>query len=104
MTALLVVLTLIEIALVVGVLVYYLVAISRSLRRTSQTLAKVAFGVRAIETQCSAIGPSVLALNDRLTTVRGALVDLTDLAEGAAATGPAGTGRAGAGRAGAGRA
>ena len=80
MTALLVTLTLVEIAAVVLVLVVYMVAISRSLRRTSQTLAKVAFGVRAIETHCEAIGPSVVDLNARLPAVRDAFVQLAELA------------------------
>lgn len=84
MKALLVVCTLLEIALVVGVLVYYLVAIARSLRRTSMLLGKVAFGVRAIETQCGAIGPSVTTINERLSTISGALGALTGLAEGRA--------------------
>ena len=87
MTGLLVTLTLVEIALVLAVLVYYLVRIAASLRRTSATLGKVAFGVRAIETQTEVIGPSVLKVNDQLATVADALADLTGLAE--AAAGPA---------------
>ncbi len=88
MTALLVALTIVEIALVVGVLVYYLVRIAASLRRTSVLLGKVAFGVRAIETQTRVIGPSVLTVNDRLTRVASALADLTRLADAAAARRP----------------
>lgn len=84
MTALLITLTLLEIAVVLVVLVYYLVRISASLRRTSVLLGKVAFGVRAIETQCSAIGPSVVTINEQLTGVSGALADLTRLADTAA--------------------
>jgi hypothetical protein len=80
MTTLLVVLTIVEIAVVVTALVVYLVAIARSLRRTAQTLAKVSFGVRAIETQCSSIGPSVLALNARVAEVSTGLAGLADLA------------------------
>ena len=80
MTALLVALTVVEIAVVVTVLVVYLVAIARSLRRTAQTLAKVSFGVRAIETQCSAIGPSVLAVNSRLSQVSSGIAGLVELA------------------------
>ncbi|MBA2738864.1 MAG: hypothetical protein H0U47_04325 [Nocardioidaceae bacterium] len=87
MTALLVTLTVVEIVLVLVVLVYYLVRIAASLRRTSVLLGKVAFGVRAIETQCEVIGPSVLTINDQLTGVADALAELTDLAE--AAAGPA---------------
>ncbi len=84
MTALLVTLTLIEIAAVVIVLVVYIVSIARSLRRTSQTLGQVAFGVRAIETQCEVIGPAVVGVNERLPVVRDAFVQLTELADAAA--------------------
>ncbi len=84
MTALLVTLTIIEIVVVVVVLVYYLVRIAASLRRTSVLLGKVAFGVRAIETQTSVIGPSVLTVNEQLTGIAGALGDLAGLADAAA--------------------
>ncbi len=80
MTALLVTLTVVEIVLVAAVLVYYLLRIAASLRRTSVLLGKVAFGVRAIETQCSSIGPSVMTINDQLRGVADALSDVTDLA------------------------
>jgi uncharacterized protein YoxC len=89
MTALLVTLTIVEIALVAVVLVYYLVRIAASLRRTSVLLGKVAFGVRAIETQCEVIGPSVLKVNDQLGGVADALADLTGLADAAAGPAPA---------------
>lgn len=85
MTALLITLTVLEIVLVVIVLVYYLARIAASLRRTSTLLGKVAFGVRAIETQCQVIGPSVLSVNDQLAGVADSLADLTDLADAAAA-------------------
>ena len=84
MTGLLVTLTIVEIVLVAGVLVYYLARIAASLRRTSTLLGKVAFGVRAIETQCLVIGPSVLAVNEQLGGVADALADLTELADAAA--------------------
>ncbi|MDQ3165496.1 MAG: hypothetical protein M3Q17_04945 [Actinomycetota bacterium] len=88
MTALLVTLTVVEIVVVLIVLVYYLARIAGSLRRTSVLLGKVAFGVRAIETQCSAIGPSVLTVNEQLGGIAGALADLTHLADAAAAAAP----------------
>ena len=88
MTALLVTLTVVEILLVAGVLVYYLARIAGSLRRTSVLLGKVSFGVRAIETQCAVIGPSVVTVNGQLTTIAGALADLTRLADGAAGAAP----------------
>lgn len=91
MIALLVTLSIVEIALVVAVLAYYLLRIAASLRRTSVLLGKVAFGVRAIETQCSSIGPAVLTVNDQLRAVASALDELTQLAE--AAVPPAAGGR-----------
>jgi hypothetical protein len=93
MTALLITLSLVLVAVVIVVLVYYLVRIAASLRRTSVLLGKVAFGVRAIETQCSSIGPAVLTINDQLTGVAGALADVTALAD--AAADPAGSSRGG---------
>lgn len=90
MTALLVTLTIIEIVLVAVVLVYYLARIAASLRRTSVLLGKVSFGVRAIETQCEVIGPSVIAVNGQLGVIADALADLTDLADAAAGPAPAG--------------
>ncbi len=89
MTALLITLTIIEIVAVAGVLVVYLLVIAGSLRRTAVLLGKVTFGVRAIETQCSSIGPSVLAVNGKLSGISAALADLTALAG-------AGTGQDGA--------
>lgn len=84
MRALLIVLTLVEIVAVLAVLVGYLVAISRTLRRTSKLLGKVAFGVRAIETQTEMIGANVPTLNTRLAGVSGALASLATLADTAA--------------------
>jgi len=84
MTALLVTLTVVEIVLVAIVLVYYLARIAASLRRTSVLLGKVAFGVRAIETQTNVIGPSVVAVNGQLSGIAQALQDLTGLADTAA--------------------
>ncbi len=85
MTAWLTVLTIGEILLVVLVLVYYLLRIAASLRRTSALLGKVSFGVRAIETQCSSIGPSVLTVNDQLLGISAALAAVTELAHARAA-------------------
>jgi hypothetical protein len=81
MRTLLVTLTIVEIVLVVVVLVYYLVRVASSLRRTSALLGKVAFGVRAIETECNVIGPAVTTVNGQLETVADALADLADLAD-----------------------
>ena len=82
MTALLIVLTVVEILLFIGALAYYLVKITDSLERTTSALAKVSFGVRAIETQCEPIGPSVLRINEQLEAVAHALDDLAVKAGG----------------------
>lgn len=80
--------TVVEILLVAAVLVVYLTLVGRSLRRTSRYLGKVAFGVRAIETQCEAIGPSVTRINGQLATIAGALDGVAGLAEAAVAGAP----------------
>jgi hypothetical protein len=77
---LLVVLTLLEIALVVAVLVGYLVALARSLRRTAVLLGKVSFGVRAIETQTRMIESTVPLINQRVEVAADAVGDLATLA------------------------
>lgn len=81
MRALLIVLTVVEILVVVGALAFYLWRIARSLRASSANLAKVTFGVRAIETQCAGIGPSVVKVNTQLATIAGALDTLATKAE-----------------------
>jgi hypothetical protein len=86
-TGLLVTLTIVEIVLVLVVLVYYLVRVAASLRRTATLLGKVAFGVRAIETQTEVIGPSVVAVNEQLDEIADALAELTGLADAAAGAG-----------------
>jgi hypothetical protein len=83
--------TLFEIALVVGALAVYLGRIARSLENTSALLAKVTFGVRAIETQCEPIGPSVVRINEQLATISGALDGVAGLAEAAAGPAPTST-------------
>jgi len=85
--------TVVEIALVVAALAYYLVRIFQSLSRTSALLAKVTFGVRAIETQCESIGPSVVRINGQLAVIAGALDGVATLAEGAADAAEGGTTR-----------
>lgn len=92
MTALLITFTVVEIALVVLVLVYFLLRIAGSLRRTSVLLGKVAFGVRAIETQTNVIGPSVVTVNGQLSGIAQALADLTGLADAAAGAAPSSRG------------
>lgn len=80
MRAVLIILTVVEVLLVVGVLAGYLSAVRSSLSRTAENLAKVTFGVRAIETQCSSIGPSVTRVNEQLEVIAGALDGLVSKA------------------------
>lgn len=84
MTTLLVILTVIEIALFLGVVAVYLHLIGRSLTASAGHLAKVAFGVRAIDTQTAPIGPAVVGINERLTGIAAALDEVAGLAEQAA--------------------
>ncbi len=81
MRAALIFLTVAEIAIFAGALVAYLIRIARSLRRTSETLGKIAFGVRAIETQTHPIGHDVTEINDRLATIGEVFGTLADRAE-----------------------
>ncbi|MBA3606017.1 MAG: hypothetical protein H0W46_08615 [Acidimicrobiia bacterium] len=84
MRVLLIIATLVEIVLVVGALAYFLSRITATLRATSALLGKVTFGVRAIETQCQSIGPSVVRINEQLAVISGALDGVAGLAEAAA--------------------
>jgi hypothetical protein len=83
MTALLIVLSVLLVAIVVAVLAIYLVAIARTLRRTAGYLGKVSFGVRAIETQTAPIGPGVARINEQLSAIAGGLAALAGLARAA---------------------
>lgn len=81
MRTLLITLTVIEIVIVVAALAIYLVKISRSLHAIAANLAKVTFGVRAVETQCASIGPNVLKINEKLGVIAGAVAGLADQTE-----------------------
>lgn len=76
MNAVLIIVTLVEVLLLVLVLAGYLIAIATTLRKVSQTLGLVTFGVRAIETQTASIGPSLTAVNGALGGVADALKDV----------------------------
>ena len=67
--------------LLVSALAFYLWRVARSLRATSANLAKVTFGVRAIETQCASIGPSVVKVNGQLRVIADALDGIAGKAE-----------------------
>jgi hypothetical protein len=62
-------LSLLEIVALVGVLATYLTVIGNQLKRISATLAKITYGVRAVETMCSVIGPAVDRINGNLQDV-----------------------------------
>lgn len=81
MRTLLIVLTVFEIVLVVAVLAAYLSAIGRRLESIAASLAKVAFGVRAVDSQTASIGPSVTRLNEELEAIVGALPGIAHKAE-----------------------
>ncbi|HEY2959593.1 MAG TPA: hypothetical protein VGM21_15520 [Actinomycetota bacterium] len=83
MTTVLVVLTVVEVAIVVAVLAAYLVLIDRHLRAISAYLGKLAFGVRAVETQTGPIGPSVTRINATLREIDAALGPIAERASNA---------------------
>ena len=85
MTTILVALTVVEILIAVGVIAGYLIAIANRLNSISANLAKVAFGVRAIESQTASVGPSVVRLNEELEAITGALPGIAAAAERVAA-------------------
>ena len=85
MRTLLTLLTALEIVVFIGALAFYLHWIASSLRRSSASLAKVAFGVRAIESQTAPIGPGVTKINGQLATIAGAIEGVSVLAEQAGA-------------------
>ncbi len=81
MRTLLIALTVLEILLIIAVLAVYLSAIARRLESVAASLAKVAFGMRAIESQTASIGPSVTRLNEELEAIVGALPGIAQKAE-----------------------
>lgn len=80
-TQTLVLLTVLEILALVGVLALYLIAVTRRLRSIAANLARVAFGVRAVEVQTDVIGPGVTAANRTLADIRSTLPGLAEKAE-----------------------
>ncbi|HEX2031395.1 MAG TPA: hypothetical protein VHL78_08355 [Actinomycetota bacterium] len=81
MLELLIVLSVAEAALVLAVLVLYLLMVLRRLRKTASVFGRVAFGVRAVETQTSSIGPSVTRINRTLEEIAAALPAIAEKAE-----------------------
>lgn len=78
---LLVVLTVIEIVALVAVLAVYVVLVTRRLRSVAGNLARVAFGVRAVETQVKVIEPAALRVNAALQDMSAALPGIAQKAE-----------------------
>ena len=74
-------LTILEIAGLVIVLAIYLATIARLLNSISANLARVTFGVRAVETQCAVIGPAADRINGNLADTASALTDAAASAE-----------------------
>ncbi len=74
-------LTVTEIGVLVGVLAYFLNTVARQLNRICASLAKVTFGVRAVETQCAVIGPAVDRINGNLASTASGLTEAAVQAE-----------------------
>lgn len=74
-------LTVLEIVLFVVVLGYFLNKVAWRLNSISRTLAKVTFGVRAVETMCLVIGPATDRINANLQAAAGGLEDVIGRAE-----------------------
>ncbi len=63
------ILSLVEIVALILVLATYLTVIGNQLRSISANLARITFGVRAVETMCAVIGPAVERINGNLADV-----------------------------------
>lgn len=64
-----IILTVVEIVLLVAILGWFLSRIARLLISISANCGRIAFGVRAVETQCAVIGPAVERVNGSLSEV-----------------------------------
>lgn len=76
-----IVLSVLEIVLLVVVLAFFLVRITRLLRKIAINLAKVTWGVRTLTTQCAAIGPAADTINDNLAAAAADLERAAVMAE-----------------------
>ena len=76
-----IVLTIFEIAMLIGTLATFLNVVAKQLNRISATLAKITFGVRAVETQCAVIGPAVDRINGNLADTAAGLTEAAAQAE-----------------------
>ncbi|MDP8961766.1 MAG: hypothetical protein M3N32_09155 [Actinomycetota bacterium] len=80
-TTTLVILTVTEVVLLVVVLALYLIVLTKRLREIGDTLGTVAFGVRAVESQVSQIGPGARRMNRALDELGGAASSVAGKAE-----------------------
>ncbi len=76
-----IILTVVEIAALVVVLAIYLATIARLLNSISANLARITFGVRAVETMCAVIGPAVDKINGNLSSTANGLTQAAISAE-----------------------
>lgn len=76
-----VVLTVVEVVLLVGVLLYFLRRIDILLARVQSNLGKIAEGVAAIGGHCAVIGPGTDELNRVLGQAAGSLTQAAEEAE-----------------------
>ncbi len=74
-------LTVLEIGLLVGVLATFLNIVAKQLNRISANLARIAWGVRAVEVMCGVIGPAVERINGNLVDVNNDLTRAAAAAE-----------------------
>ncbi len=75
------ILTVLEIVLLVVVLAFFLNRVAAQLNHICSNLARVTFGVRAVETQCAVIGPAADRLNGELADTAGGLEKAAGLTE-----------------------
>jgi hypothetical protein len=75
------VLSILEIAGLVAILATYLSVVARLLNSISANLARITFGVRAVETQCAVIGPAVDRINGNLADTANGLTEAAAAAE-----------------------
>lgn len=80
-TGLLIALTVIEIVALVAVLAVYVVLVTRRLRSISTNLGRIAFGVRAVETQLARLRPAAWRVNEGLGVLATSLPTVTEKAE-----------------------
>lgn len=74
-------LSVLEIVLLVVILAFFIVKITRLLRKISTNLAKVTWGVRTLGTQCAVIGPAADEINDNLAAAAADLERAAVMAE-----------------------